>query len=173
MAESSTLEHCTHRRLKLTLLHLFTDLFRKDFFPHSLEFFTAPTMFNINNIFFPHSLEYLQGYYDLLYTCSAISFIDNMLSGMLSIHHGLEIASVNWTEEVLGVWSSKLDSMDNKLSLKLRTQITRMPQHWANTFGSSRTKGLDTLWSGKFLIEAKLSHQVPKTATFASKKSSI
>ena len=35
MAECSTSEFCTHRRPTLTLLHLFTALFRKEIFTHS------------------------------------------------------------------------------------------------------------------------------------------
>ena len=47
MAECSTSELCVHKRPKLTLLHLFTDLLRKEILPHSSE--------------------YLQGYYNQLY----------------------------------------------------------------------------------------------------------
>ena len=46
MAECSTSELCAHRRPKLTLLHLFTDLFRKEILSRSSE--------------------YLQGYYNII-----------------------------------------------------------------------------------------------------------
>ena len=49
MAKCSTLELCAHRRPKLTLLHLFTDLFRKEIFPHSSEYLQG-YYFNLANI---------------------------------------------------------------------------------------------------------------------------
>ena len=42
-----------HGRQKLTLLHLFTGLFRKEICPHSSEYLQGN----------PHLSEYLQGYY--------------------------------------------------------------------------------------------------------------
>ena len=36
--QSAQLGACTHRRQTLTLLHLFTDLFHKEIFPHSSEY---------------------------------------------------------------------------------------------------------------------------------------
>ena len=51
MAECSTSELCAHRRPKITLLHLFTDLSRKEILSHSSE--------------------YLQGYYN---KCRRVNF---------------------------------------------------------------------------------------------------
>ena len=60
MAECSTSEFFTHRRPKLTLLHLFTDLFRKDIFPHSSDICKVITI--------------IQCYYNIIYNVITLGY---------------------------------------------------------------------------------------------------
>ena len=48
MAECSTSELCAHRRPKVTLLHLFTDLFCKEILLHSSAYLQG--YYNRNNL---------------------------------------------------------------------------------------------------------------------------